>query len=76
MPKGDEEHGSITSATSILPSGRDERVNFLLGQVLAGAQVGILWPPWCDCLFLNGWGDKREVRVSHSKSVLCADYSS
>ena len=46
VPIRDQHHGGITVAVAILPGGRDQPGDLAVGQVLAGADLGIAFAAW------------------------------
>lgn len=65
MPVGHKDHGGIAMPPTVLPGSGHQPFDLGLGQVLAGAQVGVGKPLWCDCSFYGGWSDQLEVRLCH-----------
>ena len=65
MPKGDQDHRRVAMAMAVLPCRSGKRLDFSLGQVLAGAQLTVLRPPRHHCSFFDGWRDQLQVRIAH-----------
>src|SRR4051812_11698844 len=61
---GDPDHRGIAGPVPVLPSGGDQALDFLGGQVLAGAELGLGHWLWRNCPILRSWhsGSGRIVR--------------
>src|SRR6266446_5004434 len=65
MPKGDQDHGRIAMSIAVLPSRDHERLDLMLCQVLARAQVAVLRPLRRECSFYDSCDHKLEMRMTH-----------
>src|SRR5262245_9510515 len=74
MPEGNQDHGGIAVAIAVLPSRSHERLDLMLSQVFATAQIAVPRAPRHDCSFFDGRRDQRETRISHGKSPVHCSY--
>ena len=65
VPVGHKDHRGVPVAPAVSLGGVHQPLDLGLGQVLAGAQVGVGEPPGRDCSFYGGWRDQLEVRLGH-----------
>ncbi len=65
MPEGDKDHGGVTMPVAVLSCRCHQRLDFVLGQVFARAQIAVLRPLRCDCSFSVLGAIKLETRLSH-----------
>jgi hypothetical protein len=56
-------------AVPVAAGGLEQVLDLAGGQVLAGAQVGVLLPLRSNCSFYFSWRDKLEVRFCHMKPM-------
>ena len=68
MPVAHQDHGGVPVAPPIALGGSQQAFHFGLGQILAGAQVGVRRTFGGDCSICGGWRDQLEVRLGH---VVC-----
>ena len=68
VPEREQDHGGVAVPVTVLPRRCHERLDLVLGQVFARAQVAVLRPPRHDCSFFGGWGDQPERCISHRNS--------
>ena len=61
MPVGHQDHGGVAVAIAVVFGGLHQPLDLGLGQVFAGAQVGVGGPLGPDCSVYGGWGDQPEV---------------
>ena len=74
----DQHHGGVTVAVAVLPGGGDQAGNLGIGQVLAGADLGV----WLrrggfgivNCPNNGGWRHQRQMRICHEFSGLYSCY--
>jgi hypothetical protein len=69
VPVGQQDHGGVAVTVPVAPSGLGQRLDLVRGEVLAGAQVGVLLPLRSNCSFYFSWRDQLEVRFCHVKSM-------
>jgi hypothetical protein len=55
MPEGQQDHRGVPVPMAIVASRLHQPLNFALGQVFAGAIVGIRQPTSCNCSLLDRW---------------------
>ena len=65
VPISHEDHGGVPVAPPIAFGGRQQALHFGLGQVFAGAQVGVRHTLGGDCAIYGGWRHQFEVRLGH-----------
>jgi signal transduction histidine kinase len=65
VPKSHQDHGGVAKTVPVTPSGFDQAVDLGLGQVFAGAQVGVLSPPRWNCPVYGAWPHQPEMRFFH-----------
>ena len=58
MPVGHEDHAGVPVAVAVALRLVDQPLDLGLGQMLAGAQVGVGTPRWGNCSFYGGWRDQ------------------
>ena len=83
MPIRDQHHSGIAVAVAILPGGDDQTIDLGVGQVLAGADLGVTFavrwaPAIANCPNNGGWRHERQMRICHDFSGLfqcyCPEY--
>ena len=79
VPIGDQHHGGVAVAMAVLPGGSDQASDLAVGEVLAGADLGIAFaarraPAIVNCPNNGGWRHQREMRFCHDFSGLSACY--
>jgi hypothetical protein len=55
VPEGQQDHGSVPMIMAIVASRLHQPLNFALGEVFAGAIVGVQQTTLCNCSLLDGW---------------------
>jgi hypothetical protein len=55
MAEGKQDHGSVPMTVAIVASRLHQSLNFALGEVFAGAIVGVRQPPSRNWSLLDGW---------------------
>ena len=70
VPVGDQHHGGIAVAVAILPGGGDQAIDLAIGEVLAGADLGVALaarraPAIANCPNNGGWRHQRQMRICH-----------
>ena len=73
VPVGHQDHGGVPVAPAVALGGVHQPLDLGLGQVLAGAQVGVGRALGGDCSIYGGWRDQLEVRLGHVFRPSCAD---
>ncbi len=73
VPVGHEDHGGVPVAPAVAPGGFHQPLDLGLGQILAGAQVGVWRTLGGDCAIYGGWRDQLEVRLGHGFRPFRAD---
>src|SRR5262245_18261410 len=68
MAEGQTEHRAVPMALPIALGGLDQKLDLVLGEVLAGAVVGIGSPPSRYCPLFAGWRHQPQCWISHEKS--------
>ena len=68
VPVGDQHHGGIAMAVAILPGGIDQAGDLAIGEVLAGADLGVAFaarraPAIANCPNNGGWRHQRQMRI-------------
>ena len=63
MPVSREDHRGVPLAPAVALGSFHQPLDFGLGQVFAGAQVGVWHALGGDCAIYGGWGDQLEVRL-------------
>jgi hypothetical protein len=64
MTIGDQDHGRVAVAVSVVLCSLDQFSNLGLGQVFAAAKLAV-WPTqWRNCSFLGGWLHQPQVRFA------------
>ena len=85
VPVGNQHHGGIAVAVAILPGSIDQAGNLAIGEVLAGADLGVALaarraPAIGNCPNNGGWRHQRQARICHdfsgSSSCYCPEYDS
>ena len=61
-PVGHDYHRGVPVAPAVALGRRDEPLDLALGQVFAGAQVGVGKPLGRNCSSYGGWRDYAQVR--------------
>ena len=79
VPVGDQHHGGIAVAVAILPGSIDQAGNLAIGEVLAGADLGVTLaarraPAIANCPNNGGWRHQRQMRICHDFSGLFPCY--
>src|SRR5215471_9923135 len=79
VPVGDQHHGGIAVAVAILPSSIDQAGNLAIGEVLAGADLGVTFAAWrvraiANCPNNGGRRYQRQMRICHDYSRLSSCY--
>src|SRR5215467_7343310 len=83
VPVGDQHHGGIAVAVAILPGSTDQAGDLAIGEVLAGADLGVTFagrraPAIGNCPNNGGWRHQRQMRICHdfsgSSSCYCPKY--
>ena len=65
VPVGHEDHGRVAVAPAVALGNLDEPLDLGLGEVLAGAQLGVGGALGGNCSFYGGWRDQPEVGFGH-----------
>jgi hypothetical protein len=73
VPVGDQHHGGIAVAVAILPATIDQAGNLAIGEVLAGADLGVTFAARrvraiANCPNNGGWRHQRQMRICHDFS--------
>jgi hypothetical protein len=63
VPVSQEDHRGVPVAPTIAVGGSRQAFHFGLGEILAGAQVGVGHTLGGDCAIYGGWRDQLEVRL-------------
>ena len=66
MPVSREDHRGIPLAPAVALGSFHQPLDFGLGQVFAGAKVGVWNALGDDCAIYGGWRDQLEVRLGHT----------
>ena len=66
VPIGHEHHRGVPVTPTVSRGGFHQPLDLGLGQVLAGAQVGVGRPRGPDCSVYGGWRDQPEVPFGHA----------
>src|SRR5262249_41607181 len=83
VPVGDQDHGRITVAVTIPSGGGNQAGNLAVGEVLAGANLGVSFAARrvraiANCPNNGGWRHQRQMRGSHDflggSSCYCPEY--
>ena len=71
---GDQQHRGVAVAPAAFLGRGDQALDFIRGQVLARAQLGVRAAPvHVDCLFNGGWRDQAQVRICSHLQPLPGD---
>ena len=65
MAIGNQKHGRVSVAVTIVFCGIDQPFNLSFGQVFSAAKLAVRLPPWGNCSFFGSWGDQLQVRFGH-----------
>jgi hypothetical protein len=65
VPIGHQDHGGVAPAMAVVLGGGDQPLDLGLGEVFAGAQVGVRPSARWNCSFYDGWRDQLEMRFRH-----------
>src|SRR5262245_7484466 len=69
MPIGNQEHGCVPVAVSVVLCGLDQLFNLCLREVFAAAKLAVWSAQRCNCSFFGGWCDQLQVRFGHNSQL-------
>jgi len=77
VPVGYQDHGGVAMAVAVLPRDADQAVDLVIGEILAGADLGVGTPARgvaSDCPINGWWRYQRQMWFCHGFSGLSMGY--
>src|SRR5262249_44922688 len=73
MPEGEQDHGLVPMRPAVALAASDQPFDLAFRQVLAGPNVGIFGPTWCNFPFYSGWRYDSQDWFCHINQCSCCN---